>query len=139
VNTANALLVPYRGVLPQAAVASIDEQLSGACTVEIAAFDEFSKLLGNPATTTGFDHVVFDTAPTGTPCGCSRSMFATVGGLYLTLRRAILPKLEAQQRLLTGSHGESLLKEMWLGPAQESRHLPRISRIRGITRIRNHG
>ena len=56
---------PYRGVLPQAAVASIEEQLSGACTVEIAAFDEFSKLLGDPATTTGFDHVIFDTAPTG--------------------------------------------------------------------------
>ena len=36
---------PYRGVLPAAAVASIEEQLSGACTVEIAAFDEFSKLL----------------------------------------------------------------------------------------------
>jgi arsenite/tail-anchored protein-transporting ATPase len=56
---------PYRGVLPPAAVASIEEQLSGACTVEIAAFDEFSKLLGDPATTAGFDHVVFDTAPTG--------------------------------------------------------------------------
>ena len=56
---------PYRGVLPAAAVASIEEQLSGACTVEIAAFDEFSKLLGNPATTADFDHVIFDTAPTG--------------------------------------------------------------------------
>lgn len=42
---------PYRGVLPQAAVASIEEQLAGACTVEIAAFDEFSKLLGDPART----------------------------------------------------------------------------------------
>jgi len=56
---------PYRGVLPAAAVASIEEQLSGACTVEIAAFDEFSKLLGNPAATCDFDHVIFDTAPTG--------------------------------------------------------------------------
>ncbi len=56
---------PYRGVLPQAAITSIEEQLSGACTVEIAAFDEFSKLLGDPATTAGFEHVVFDTAPTG--------------------------------------------------------------------------
>src|SRR5690606_14685535 len=42
-----------------------EEQFSGACTVEIAAFDEFSKLLGDPAATAGFDHVVFDTAPTG--------------------------------------------------------------------------
>ncbi len=56
---------PYRGVLPAAAVASIEEQLSGACTVEIAAFDEFSKLLGDPGTTHAYDHVVFDTAPTG--------------------------------------------------------------------------
>lgn len=44
---------PYRGVLPQAAVASIEEQLAGACTVEIAAFDEFSKLLGDPARSAG--------------------------------------------------------------------------------------
>ncbi len=56
---------PYRGVLPAVAVASIEEQLSGACTVEIAAFDEFSKLLGDEAVTAGFDHVIFDTAPTG--------------------------------------------------------------------------
>ena len=42
---------PYRGVLPAAAVASMEEQLSGACTVEIAAFDEFSKLLGDKAAT----------------------------------------------------------------------------------------
>src|SRR5512144_2112621 len=56
---------PYRGVLPDAAVRSIEEQLSGACTVEIAAFDEFSKLLGDASATAEFDHVVFDTAPTG--------------------------------------------------------------------------
>ncbi len=56
---------PYRGLLPEASVRSIEEQLSGACTVEIAAFDEFSKLLGDIAATAPFDHVVFDTAPTG--------------------------------------------------------------------------
>lgn len=56
---------PYRGVLPEAALGSMEEQLSGACTVEIAAFDEFTKLLGDPAATAGFDHVIFDTAPTG--------------------------------------------------------------------------
>ncbi len=43
----------------------MEEQLSGACTVEIAAFDEFSKLLGDPSATAGYDHVLFDTAPTG--------------------------------------------------------------------------
>ena len=56
---------PYRGVLPDAAIASMEEQLSGACTVEIAAFDQFTKLLGDPKVTAGFDHVIFDTAPTG--------------------------------------------------------------------------
>ena len=56
---------PYRDVLPDAAVASIEEQLSGACTLEIAAFDEFARLLGEPEATAGFDHVIFDTAPTG--------------------------------------------------------------------------
>lgn len=56
---------PYRGVLPDAALASMEENLSGGCTLEIAAFDEFSRLLGDPQATTDFDHVVFDTAPTG--------------------------------------------------------------------------
>jgi arsenite-transporting ATPase len=56
---------PYRGILPAAAIASMEEQFSGACTVEIAAFDEFAKLLGDPAATAEFDHVIFDTAPTG--------------------------------------------------------------------------
>ena len=56
---------PYRGILPAAAVASMEEQFSGACTVEIAAFDEFARLLGEPAATGEFDHVIFDTAPTG--------------------------------------------------------------------------
>lgn len=59
------LVGPYRGKLPAAIVRSMEEQLSGACTMEIAAFDEFSRLLGDPATTTEFDHVIFDTAPTG--------------------------------------------------------------------------
>jgi arsenite/tail-anchored protein-transporting ATPase len=56
---------PYRGLLPEAALKSMEEQFSGSCTVEIAAFDEFSRLLGDPTTTSEFDHVIFDTAPTG--------------------------------------------------------------------------
>jgi arsenite-transporting ATPase len=59
------MVAPYRGILPVAAIASMEEQFSGACTVEIAAFDEFSKLLGQPQATADFDHVIFDTAPTG--------------------------------------------------------------------------
>lgn len=56
---------PYRGILPDTAINSMEEQLSGSCTVEIAAFDEFAKLLGDPQATAKFDHVIFDTAPTG--------------------------------------------------------------------------
>ena len=56
---------PYRSLLPDDVVAGIEEQLSGACTVEIAAFDEFTALLADPDATAGYDHVVFDTAPTG--------------------------------------------------------------------------
>jgi len=59
------MVSPYRGVLPPAAIQSMEEQFSGACTVEIAAFDEFSALIGHPEKTRDFDHVVFDTAPTG--------------------------------------------------------------------------
>ena len=59
------MVAPYRGILPPAAIASMEEQFSGACTVEIAAFDEFSALLGDPEKTQDFDHVIFDTAPTG--------------------------------------------------------------------------
>jgi len=59
------VIAPYRGVLPEAALNSMEEQLSGACTVEIAAFDEFTKLLGDSQATAGFDHILFDTAPTG--------------------------------------------------------------------------
>jgi arsenite-transporting ATPase len=59
------ILGPYRGVLPDSALASMEEQLSGACTVEIAAFNEFAKLLGDPSRTVEYDYVIFDTAPTG--------------------------------------------------------------------------
>lgn len=56
---------PVRGVLPEAVVKGIEEQLSGACTTEIAAFDEFTALLVDSALTTDYDHIIFDTAPTG--------------------------------------------------------------------------
>ena len=58
-------VAPYRGVLPQQEIDALEERLSGACTVEIAAFDEFALLLGDRDRTEAFDHVIFDTAPTG--------------------------------------------------------------------------
>jgi arsenite-transporting ATPase len=59
------LVGPVRGVLPDDVVKGIEESLSGACTTEIAAFDEFTALLTNAALTADYEHIIFDTAPTG--------------------------------------------------------------------------
>jgi arsenite-transporting ATPase len=59
------VIAPMRGVLPTAVLDSMEEQLSGSCTVEIAAFDEFAGLIGDVDKTSAYDHVIFDTAPTG--------------------------------------------------------------------------
>lgn len=56
---------PVRGILPDDVVRGIEEQLSGACTTEIAAFDEFTALLIDSPLTSKYDHIIFDTAPTG--------------------------------------------------------------------------
>lgn len=56
---------PVRGLLPEDVVRGIEEQLSGACTTEIAAFDEFTTLLIDSPITHNYDHIIFDTAPTG--------------------------------------------------------------------------
>lgn len=64
-NYRQRIVAPLEGILPADALRSIEEQLSGACTTEIAAFDEFTDLLTNPKLKQSFDHIVFDTAPTG--------------------------------------------------------------------------
>lgn len=56
---------PYRGILPDEAIDQMEEQLSGACTVEIAGFNEFSKYVGDEDVVSSYDHVILDTAPTG--------------------------------------------------------------------------
>ena len=59
------IVEPVRGLLPENVVKSIEEQLSGACTTEIAAFDEFTSLLTDTVLHADYDHIIFDTAPTG--------------------------------------------------------------------------
>lgn len=56
---------PYRNKLPEAVIASMEEQLSGACTVEIAAFDEFTGFITDHEIVQEYDYIIFDTAPTG--------------------------------------------------------------------------
>lgn len=56
---------PYRGILPDEAIEQMEEQLSGACTVEIAGFNEFSKYVGDEDIISSYDHIILDTAPTG--------------------------------------------------------------------------
>lgn len=56
---------PYRGILPDDAIANIEEQLSGSCTIEIAAFDRFAWALTDEDIANAYDRIVFDTAPTG--------------------------------------------------------------------------
>jgi len=59
------IVEPVRGVLPNDVVKGIEEQLSGACTTEIAAFDEFTALLTDDSLDARYEHIIFDTAPTG--------------------------------------------------------------------------
>lgn len=56
---------PYRDVWASEQIGRLQEQLAGACTVEIAAFDQFAELLAGDEASVPYDHVVFDTAPTG--------------------------------------------------------------------------
>jgi len=60
-----SVLSMYRGILPEAALVNMEEQLSGSCTTEIAAFNEFTTVLTNEKLNREFDHIIFDTAPTG--------------------------------------------------------------------------
>ena len=59
------IIGPVRDLLPAKEIAEITEQLSGSCTTEVASFNEFTSLLADPETTAAYDHVIFDTAPTG--------------------------------------------------------------------------
>jgi arsenite-transporting ATPase len=60
-----AIIDPVRDHLPADEVSAMTEQLSGACTTEIASFNEFTTLLADEAAAAAYDHVLFDTAPTG--------------------------------------------------------------------------
>ena len=64
-NYKESVVGPFRGKLPDSVIENMEEQLSGSCTVEIAAFNEFSNFITNSELNRDYDHIIFDTAPTG--------------------------------------------------------------------------
>ncbi len=60
-----SVIAPYRDKLPASVITNMEEQLSGSCTVEIAAFNEFSNFITDGRVQQEYDHIIFDTAPTG--------------------------------------------------------------------------
>jgi len=60
-----SVIAPYRGKLPESVIVNMEEQLSGSCTVEIAAFNEFSNFITDKKAQSEYDYIIFDTAPTG--------------------------------------------------------------------------
>ena len=60
-----SVIAPYRGLLPEEVIQNMEEQLSGSCTVEIAAFNEFTNFITEESLQANYDHIIFDTAPTG--------------------------------------------------------------------------
>lgn len=60
-----SVIAPYRGKLPDVVLENMKEQLSGSCTVEIAAFNEFSNFITDEKAESEYDYIIFDTAPTG--------------------------------------------------------------------------
>lgn len=61
----NRAIDPLKAIASKEEIEKIREGLSGACTTEIASFDEFSRFITGEGFSGGFDTVIFDTAPTG--------------------------------------------------------------------------
>ena len=89
-----SVVSPYRGLLPETALRNMEEQLSGSCTIEIAAFNAFTDFLTDPETAAAYDKILFDTAPTGH-----------------TLRMLQLPSAWSQF-ISTSTHGASCLGQL---------------------------
>jgi arsenite-transporting ATPase len=56
---------PLKGLVDEAELKKTTEELSGACTTEIASFDAFARFVDEDKKESGFDHIIFDTAPSG--------------------------------------------------------------------------
>ena len=108
-----------------------------AWTVEIAAFDEFSKLLGDADATRAFDHVIFDPAPTGhtlrlleLPAAWSTFIETNVGG---TSRLGPLSGHGNDGRAVHRTHADPVRRSPAAIPARTSR--PHAGRLAAASRL----
>lgn len=65
-----SVIAPYRGILPDAAIANMEEQLSGSCTIEIAAFNAFANFITDETIQKATITSSSIRPPQGTRCGC---------------------------------------------------------------------
>ena len=99
------VIAPFRGKLPESVIQNMEEQLSGSCTVEIAAFNEFSDFITDVQKQSEFDHIIFDTAPTG------HTLMVVATSVGHTLRMLQLPS--AWSTFISEStHGASCLGQL---------------------------